>query len=496
MYLKKIQLKYNSIYIWYLFAVLLSTFASLYSIVVYSPFARPIWFDEFLQFAFLASDDIGEVWKVATTTNQDINHGQTNVLTLIQFILYKSGAPILWALRGPSIFATWAMFFGVLMCLKTVKSGPFWQIVTIALIALQSNLLIHSGEARPYIFLCAAISLTLAYYLNNPGLRSGIFLTSIGYLGVFIGCLFHPYFSLYWAAIFLSSYLGMVISKEDELSFQTFFRNINLPLLFFGSSIYFILGFLTWLVVPPVFEFDPFQYMGKNIIENVIKSNFEFLVSNINLFIALTIILILSYIFHRNKLFLFLKNNYTTTSILLITSSIVIPIILSYISYRAGYWILTRGWIGSFLLAPLGFMILVSQFFRKELNSRNLGLANSIAPVTLLIVIFHILIHRFYFAPDVAISHSISRIEINMLIDELPKKEINWVHMADIRYSSLERAEIQATADKYVLYANRNIALGGAINKSFRNFYCTVHSVRSNSKLFANCFNSDDDNFR
>jgi hypothetical protein len=83
-----------------------------------------------------------------------------------------------------------------------------------------------------------------------------------------------------------------------------------------------------------------------------------------------------------------------------------------------------------------------------------------------------------------------------MLIDELPKKEINWVHMADIRYSSLERAEIQATADKYVLYANRNIALGGAINKSFRNFYCTVHSVRSNSKLFANCFNSDDDNFR
>jgi hypothetical protein len=313
---------------------------------------------------------------------------------------------------------------------------------------------------------------------------------------VLIGCLFHPYFSLYWAAIFASTYLGRIISKEDKFSFERFTLNINLPLLFFGSITYFTMGYFTWLVGPPSLELDPFQFMGKNILLNVINSNFEFLLKNNILIIALVVLLLSGYTLYRNGIFIFRQPNYIIISIFIITSSIAIPLFLSYISYQAGYWILTRQWIGSFFLAPLGLVMLVSQFFKKNFDIGIIRIVKSTVPVALFFVIFPILIHRFYIAPDVAINHFIGGIEINTLIDELPKKEINWVHMADKHYSSLERKKIQAIADKYVLYANKNIALGGPVNKAFTNFYCTVHSVRRSLKLSDNCFKSEDSNFR
>jgi hypothetical protein len=69
-----------------------------------NPF-KLIWFDEFLQFAYGSLGNLNEFISVAVNSARDINHNQTGVYSLLNFIMLQNFNVNIFSLRGPSFLA-------------------------------------------------------------------------------------------------------------------------------------------------------------------------------------------------------------------------------------------------------------------------------------------------------------------------------------------------------------------------------------------------------
>jgi hypothetical protein len=471
--------------LWIIAAIIIPSAATYYVVAVYSPFFRPIWYDEFLQFAFGAFDNVFVAWKVMRITNEDINHGQTGILSLLQFCLMSFGAPIIYALRVPSVVATWLMFFGCMLTFKAAKVNTYWGILCVVFVTLQPFIGHYSSEARPYIFLCAGISLTLAYYVSSLSDRKKTPWKIVGYSGVIIGCLFHPYFPIYCFSIAASTFAWSLHENSKELALKDILFHFNLPVVATGAFTYFSIAMCTWLGIDPNLDLNPFQWINKDLyLSTVIDTSFGF-VPNIKRFIYLYTLAILALI----VLCLRRSFPYTrlVTPVLVILSSALAIFLLSWISFRSGYWILPRQWVGSLLLTPVGVIFLLAVFFeypRKKMAKSKIRL---IIPAILVIALLPTLLIDFLERPHKSINSRVEFANVTTLIKRLPQKELEWARMADENYPERKRAEMEAIAEQYVLYANSNISSGEGVNSAFKAFYCTVKSVRSNPDLMATC---------
>ena len=74
-------------------------------ILLYGPFGRPIWIDEFLHFAVGSHNSTREVWETIRRTTVEVNHGQTGFYILLDYWLMKLFGANLLALRVPSILS-------------------------------------------------------------------------------------------------------------------------------------------------------------------------------------------------------------------------------------------------------------------------------------------------------------------------------------------------------------------------------------------------------
>jgi hypothetical protein len=74
-----------------------------YLILLHASLGRPIWFDEFLQFAFAADTSSNQAWNDIRQSIHGVNHNQTGVYMMLDYWLEKAFGANATVLRVPSI---------------------------------------------------------------------------------------------------------------------------------------------------------------------------------------------------------------------------------------------------------------------------------------------------------------------------------------------------------------------------------------------------------
>ena len=239
--------------------------------------------------------------------------------------------------------------------LKFRGFGPVWQFLVIIALSAQTSLINFTAEARPYMPLAAAAVGTLAYYLAPAAMRSRAWVAVGGWVAVMLGASMHPYFGLYWLAVFAFAH-GLALSEGTlKPGLKTLLRHVNLPLSLAGTAVFLSVGSFTWLRGGPSFKFDPFFWLPREqLINNVVFLHLEFFGRHalrreawLGFVAALPVLGLLL----PRRLKLHLQSLIAPAVLLLL--AIGLTAVLCYLSYRRDYWILSRQWVGSIAMATV-----------------------------------------------------------------------------------------------------------------------------------------------
>ena len=128
-----------------------------------------------------------------------------------------------------------------------------------------------------------------------------------------------------------------------------------------GFLVYFAIASVTWLLHRATFNFDPFQYVPaqSSVGRYLYAQHFLFL-----RFFKIPFALIwigLTFAIFLNARVAKIRKDWILTATLLL-GSLAISALLSYQSYRVGYWILERQWIASIAFSTLAVSLFMWNF--------------------------------------------------------------------------------------------------------------------------------------
>jgi hypothetical protein len=422
---------------------------------LYAPIGKPIWIDEFLHFALGSYTSIKDAIRVIHKTIVEINHGQTGVYMLADYLLLKMFGASLWALRAPSLLSGALLLIAALSFLRTKGVGTGGQIALLIAYAGQINLMNYMGEARPYMPLAAAVVGVLAYYANSIEQRGNISIKLLGWVSVILGTLMHPYFCLYWYALIIFSYINWLKDNERPIKIKEFITFSNLRLIVAGTFIALAVGSLSWLRERTIsFEFDPFQWITQGLwVEFTTFSHFAF-IPNARIYIAIALIMPIIYIAGPKRIKSSIEPLLGPAMLMILALSI--SILLGYLSYVQNYWILHRQWIASEALVPI-------------------SLAWGCAVIIQKISVKYLWVKKYVWMILIGyIMHSVMPIV-------LPKLSTQFSVLKTIQAENAERPiqqersiNIPQNNDEWVRLANENVLEGKDVWEVFQRFYGEV----------------------
>jgi hypothetical protein len=250
-----------------------------------------------------------------------------------------------------------------------------------------------AGEARPYMPLAAAAVGMLAYYLAPAAMRGRPWVEMGGWIAVLLGASMHPYFGLYWLAVFIFAH-GLVLLEGDvKPTLKLLLWHVNLPLSLVGTAVFLWIGSLSWLRGGPAFKFDPFAWLGpRQVLENIVLFHTEFsgehTLANGLLRLAWMgvagVLVLMGFVLPRR-----LKSPLQSlfAPAVLFWLSIGLTVVLCWLSYRRNYWILARQWVASIALATVASIWLWGELARLLARWRSwVGAAMVALPLCFLVI--------------------------------------------------------------------------------------------------------------
>lgn len=427
--------------------------ASILLIATFGSFERDIWIDEFLHFALGSHSSTAEVWQTIRNTTTSINHGQTGFYMVLNYWTMQILGANLVSLRFPSLLSTAWLLMASFLILRWRGIGWPWLLVLVFCFASQSTLMIYVGEARPYMPLAAASMGVLAYYLAPLDVIETRWGKSLGVISVMWGVLMHPYFSLYWASLWLFSYVCQVSWGRYEFGLHSALRHVNIWLLIPGIFFYFTLGLSTWLRSRGEFGLDPFQWVGG-------KTNFWSTFIDVGLFRfirpfgGIFLISIGAFV----PVYVFLPQQLRTRlkpllpPIALVLTMTILALVVSGISFYREYWILSRQWVASIALSTLGVVWLAAEFLRRP------SLANK-QLVTFLVIAF------LAYLPVAATPDFLKKARA------IQQSRANLMQVPITPPTDPESVPLPANNEEWVSLARANLVEGGDVWPIFRSFY-------------------------
>jgi hypothetical protein len=421
-------------------------------IVLYGSLGRAIWIDEFIQFALGSHRSTAEAWLTVSATTVTMNHGQTGVYMMLDYWLLQLFGASATALRLPSLLSAALMFWGGVALLRARGLGYAWQVLLVVAFFSNATLMYYVGEARPYLPLAAATVGTLAYYVTPPPLRQRLPARALGFLSITWGALVHPYFSLYWLAVFLFAYLVARSEGTVEKGWRAFFSDANMTLSALGVLLYFGIGALTWLRGGPSFSYDPFEWVKRDrlVFEFVEVCHGNFLagprVIMMSLFAAVPVGVAVLPRRWRDPLRPLLAPAF------LLVLALALSALIGWLSYRRHYWILHRQWVASMSLAVLAVVWLWAETARIANRAhRALGF------LVLLLAVACV-------APRAweVLRERRQAFQAYLATPPPPRGELT---------SLAEPAAAPSDNDGWVALANANVRLGGPVWPIFRRYY-------------------------
>jgi hypothetical protein len=246
---------------------------SLALLLLFSAAGKPLLWDEFVYFAAGGLPDTHATLGAISSTTTNLNQGVTGAFLLSDFWLLKSFGASSIALRLPGLVAG-ALLLAFVAAFLVLRRTPIWILLLAPwLFATQELVMRYVGEARTYMPLAASVVGILTYYSLTPTQRHLWWGRAIGWTAVLVGVLFHPYFSVYWAALCVYAYL--VWGRR-----QRFIAFANPLLVVIGTTIFVVVGLMTWARGKADADVDPFNFLPGSLPIEIAAQNLYFATSS------------------------------------------------------------------------------------------------------------------------------------------------------------------------------------------------------------------------
>jgi hypothetical protein len=439
-------------------AAFLPAVLSCYAIVLYASLGRPIWIDEFLHFS-LGALSTADIWPTIRHSITGVNHGQTGIYMLTNYLsLWAFGANII-VLRLPSILSGMLLFFAVLQLFRTLGLSVVWQIIAIIAMFGQSTTLFYIGEARPYMPLVGATAALFAYYMVPFEQRRTAAGLLFGYGAMLLGVSMHPYFAVYWPLLCLVAYAYHCWTGQSEWGIKPLLAHANIPMCAIGAAIFVALACSTWLFGGPTFSTDPFMWIGPANGPNPWRnfsdvSHFEFISGRVGR-VALATALVVSVLAAvPSRLRGSLRPLWTP--LLLLTVVLALSLFLGYVSYRRSYWILPRQWVAS-----AAFVVIAVVWLWAEIARISARLIPASGPVVGLFALYAVMSHALPV-------HATKLKELRTYL-ATPRIVVGQCPPPDL--GPPQTTDSQKGNDMWVELARHNIACGGKVWRVFGYYY-------------------------
>lgn len=434
---------------------------------LYAGWGRPLWIDEFVQFA-MGGMDLGEalqtIWN--TTGGRGVNWGQTGIYYFLDYLLGSLFGASLFAVRLPSIVAAFMMLMSAILFLRLCGISRVWQAVMLLAFVGQSSLMYYTGEARPYMPMASFTVAALAYYRFPLYRRRSWFARGIGVYALIIGSVFHPYWIIFLGVVLVFSIWCAVRSGTLTRSWSAFARFLNPALLVPGVALYFLVAATTWLKSRTSMSYDPFEFVGSTAgwVRTMFGTHLPILYLppifeipyrapqlewlNPTRVLALVVLLLMTVLPIAS---IRLRRSIAPPAVLL-WAGVMTTVVLSVLSYSQGYWIVQRQWLGGISLVTVA----VVWFFAELTQSAALR-RSWLWKVPGILFVLVVASSAF-----TAISGELSRIS---------NRGASWVSIEAEDRSRAELVEYTRSTRDWVYLANVNIARGGGVWREVAGYY-------------------------
>lgn len=424
---------------------------------LYSGIWRPIWFDEFLHFAMG-----GMTWEYALKTVDyttiEVNHGQTGVYMLLDWLLLQAFGASAVALRLPSLLAAALLLAAAVTFLRRRGFGYGWQYLVLLALAAHTALIWFTGEARPYMPLAAAGVAVLAYYQYDASSRRRPWPLILGIAGVCGGALLHPYI-VYVIALLVPFSIWVAI-RGGRLAWQVrdVVRFANPILLGVGAVMFLIVGQLTWMRRVLSFDYDPLAQMGNSwayTIDRGVVDHFANETTSWQWVAGLALLTLVCLAVAR-----FRCSRDILPPLVLILLALATSVTVSGLSALRTYWILERQWVAGIALVTVGCVWFFAELLKAASRDRSRILE---VPVYAFIALTTVsaaftLVNQVQTTNDRRVAYEEFVREVRTM-DELRPAQIN-----------------DDTA--YIYAANVNVARGGPVWTMFVDWYDNLSGMR------------------
>lgn len=411
----------------------------------YASLFRPMWFDEFVQFA-LGGMRPGEAMQaILDTTGSGLNQGHTGVYLVLDYWLLQAFGANLIALRAPSIAAGALLLIAAVTFIRLKGFGPPWQALMVLGLAAQWAVMYYAGEARPYMPLVASSAATLAYYQYAESERHRLSVRAMGIAGIWLGAVSHPYFGLMALAIGVFSLWDRGILRQP---WRLWVKFANPWLVVPGVLIYGVVGALTWGKARPADRHeDPwywFQGPARAWSEFVYAHTQVFQPLRFHWLLALVVVVVVAIALTRVS-----SLRVTSRPLVLMGTGVLTSAVISVASIRGDYWVFSRQWVAGMALVTIGWVWLLASSWRAVPSDRRaaralvLSLAGIVVAAGVLQLMLGFLQNQFYRGA--------------------------WPEYLGTAGPRLPGPS--SSADDWVLFANHNVADGGPVWPEVSRYY-------------------------
>jgi hypothetical protein len=427
---------------------------------LYSGIWRPIWLDEFLHYA-MGGMTLDYALKTIDYTTIEVNHGQTGVYMLLDWLLMQVFGASSIGLRLPSLISAGVMLAAAVTFVRLRGLAYPWQVLVLLSLAAHSFLMWFVAEARPYLPLAAATVATLAYYQYSVASRRRWLPLAYGVFGIVIGALMHPYI-VYLAAVIVPFSVWVAV-RDGRLSWgvRDIIRFANPILLGAGAAVFLVIGELTWMRRIASFGYGPFDLMGsgENAFWAFITDHFTNRPTSA-WWIALLAVVTLGGL----ALARFRGIGPLLPPLVLLVLGLASSAIVSALSAMRTYWILERQWVAGIALVAISGVWFFAEMHKASQSTTSRRDAWALKVPVALFVALTVASSLF------VLWHTAS--EMIAQRDAYAKFTSETRSMDELRPAQIN------DDDGYIYAANVNIARGGPVWPMFVDWYDNLAGMR------------------
>lgn len=442
---------------------------SLLVLLAYMGLWRGIWFDELLHFA-VGGMSFEYVIKTIDYTTTEVNHGQTGIYILLDWlILQLTGASAI-GLRLPSLISAGIMLVAAAVFIRAKGFDWRWQFVAVAALGANSTLMFFTGEARPYMPMAASAMAMLAFYALPLEDRRRWWSRTLAIFGFIFGSMIHPYWILLWVLIAAFSLVVFLGAQKHSMHLKSVVAFLAPLYVVISLSLFAVIGSLTWMRRVFAFGGDTSTiYNWQAISSHFLWDHFAFVpyympvrlstgppeVSEWVMLLILSVVvlaLIWQVISRRCRSLKLLP------PLLLLGLAVASSIIVTFQSYRLSYWIIERQWVAGMGLSTVAITWFFAEWWRNVANKGTL--------LALPVIVYLVLL---------AVAFSVSLItQVQLTV----QRALEW---EDVRSDTRSIAELIADPGEqtynydpkvgYEYMANLNIHRGGPVWEEFVGWY-------------------------